>query len=414
MNLALLLKQPQLKKYLSKQLAYYASGWYIFESKKVVAGTPQNSEHDEYTFKTVDSSKAKVVIVAKSHYRQTWLSYPAVSKKELQQILTLQKSNENSAATIFHVVSSSAIDGYEVKKTTFDTLLLNELGEQRLLIPETELFNFQEQQNDFNKNKAWLASLETPVGTLFASCFAEKSTSSYAKGLIANIDAFKLSSGLPSEIIPTYINQQSYATFLFSSLTLQKIDQLYRKVAFNAKSWFKIKDLHFLYWLPLLTATGFYLLSNSYLWLQTYNIESELAEQGSEVSQLLNDKYQQDQQSQLLNLLNTEFSKTSTVHQHWAIVYQLVESGMVIERLSFAQNVISIRGQAPNASKVLTEITKDPYVIDASFKGSVLKSRGQESFTLELVSKKVQNLGSSEAKIDKAQTEVKTKETAIP
>ncbi|WP_057830653.1 hypothetical protein [Colwellia sp. TT2012] len=415
MNLALLLKQPLLKKTLLKQLAYYANGWYVFEDKQATAHKVKNNVTDQYAFKKVDSSKAKVVIVAKTHYRQSWQSYTSISKKELQQILILQKSNENSAATIFQVVSNGAIDGYEVKKTTFDALLLNELGEQRLLIPETDLISLEkEQQDSFTNNQVWLASLETPVGTLFASCFADKSTSSYAKGLIANIEAFKLSSGLPSEITATYINQQSYATFLFSCLTLQKIDQLYRKVAFNAKSWFKIKDLHFLYWLPLLTATAFYLLSNSYLWLQTYNIESELAEQGSEVSQLLNDKYQQDQQSQLLNLLNTEFSKTSTVHQHWAIVYQLVESGMVIERLSFAQNVISIRGQAPNASKVLTEITKDPYVIDASFKGSVLKSRGQESFTLELVSKKVQDLRSSEVKIDKAQAEVKTKETAIP
>ena len=81
----------------------------------------------------------------------------------------------------------------------------------------------------------------------------------------------------------------------------------------------------------MLTACAFYLLTNSYLWLQSYSIESELAEQGSEVSQLLNDKYKQEQQSQLLNLLNTEFSKTTTVHGHWSLVYQLVESGMVLD-----------------------------------------------------------------------------------
>jgi len=384
-NLALLLKQPRLKKTLLKQLAYYANRWYVFEGKPAIDNTAKDSANGEYSFKTIDSSKAKVVIVAKAHYRQSWQSYTSISKKELQQVLTLQKSTENSAATIFQVVTNSAIDGYDVKRTTFDAQLLNELGEQRLLIPETELFGLQEQQNDFNNNQVWLSSLETPAGLLFASFFAGKCTSSYAKGLVSNIDVFKLSSGLPVEITPSYINKQNYASFLFNGLIRQKTDHLYSKVAFNFKTWFKAKDLHLLYWTPLLTAFIFYLLTNSYLWLQSYNIENDLAEQGSEVSQLLDNKFQQDQQSQLLNFLNSEFSKTATVHEHWSLVYQLVEGGMVINKLSFSKNLLSIRGEASNASKVLAEIAGSPYVDSASFKGAVRKSRGQETFILELV-----------------------------
>lgn len=392
MNLALLIKQPFLKKILLKQLAYYANGWYVFEDKQVTKSpvediTAKEINIGQYSFKAIESSKAKVVIVAKTHYRQSWQSYTSVSKKELQQILSLQKSNENSAATIFQVVPNIAIDGFEVKKTTFDKTLLSELGEQRLLIPETELLSLQEDQID--NNQAWLSSLETPAGTLFVSCFADKNASSYAKGLISNIDAFKLSSGLPGEITPIYIDKQSYASFLFNCFTQKKIDQLYRKIALNVKAWFKTKDLHLLYWAPLLTASVFYLFTNSYLWLQSYNIESELKEQGSEVRQLLNNKVKQDQQSQLLNLLNKEFSKTTTVHEHWSLVYQLVESGMVINRLSFAENLISVRGMAPNASKVLTEIAKNPSVKSAGFKGAVRKSKGQDTFILELVPKKV-------------------------
>ena len=302
----------------------------------------------------------------------------------------MQKSNENSASTTFQVVTNSAIDGYEVKKTTFDAQLLKQLGEQRLLIPETEIFSLEkEQQGGFTNNQAWLACLETPAGTLFASCFSEKQTSSYAKGLISNIEAFKLSSGLPGDISPAYINKQNYATFLFSCLSQKKINQLYPKVAFNAKKWFKAQDLHLLYWAPLITATAFYLLTNSYLWVQKYTIENNLADQSSEISQLLDSKYQQDKQSQLLNLLNTEFSKTKTVHEHWSLVYQLVESGMLIKRLSFADNLLSVRGSALNASQVLTDITKNSAVKSAIFQGAVNKSKGKESFTLELLPNKV-------------------------
>ena len=384
MNLALILKQAQLKKILLKQLAYYANGWYVFEDLKTTGNTVKDSVIDGYSFKPMESSEAKVVIVAKAHYHQSWQSYTSVSKKELQQILLLQKSNENLATTIFQVVVNTAIDGYDVKKTTFDTQLLNELGEKRLLIPETELFSLEdEKQGNFN-NKAWLSALETPAGTLFVSCFADKSTSSYAKGLISNIEAFKLSSGLPSEISPTYIDKQHYASFVFNCFTQKNIDQLYRKIAFNAKAWFKAKDLHLLYWVPLLTASAFYLCTNSYLWVQSYNIENELKEQGSEIGQLLDNKYQQDQQRELLNLLNAEFSKTFTVHGHWSLIYQLVESGMIIDRLSFANNLLSVRGKASNATKVLREVAKIPSVKSASFKGAVRKSKGLESFTLEL------------------------------
>jgi len=411
-NLALLLKQPLLKKYLLKQLAYYANGWFVFDAKKTAGIESKQNTIDEYSFNAVETSNAKVIIVAKAHYSQSWQSYTSVSKKELQQILILHKNSENSAATIFQVVNNNAIDGYDVKKITFDAELLKALGNQRLLIPETELFGMQEQQGYFNANLAWLSSLDTPAGTLFASFFADKCVSSYAKGLVTNIETFRLSSGLPLDITPTNINKQSYASFLFNCFAQQKIDRLYRKVAFSPKAWFKASDLHLLYWAPLLTASVFYLLTNSYLWLQSYNIESNLAEMGSEVSELLNNKYQQDQQSQMLNLLNNEFSKTTTVHRHWSLVYQLVESGMVIDRLNFSEGVLSIRGKAENASKVLTEIAKTPNVTSASFKGSVLKSRGKESFTLELVSKKITVLASEVAKIDNTELEVETKEKA--
>ena len=390
MNLALLLKQPLLKKHLFKQLAYYANGWYVFENTQPEQGVTNEKNSEQYTFKEVTSCNAKFVIVAKTHYRQSQQSYTSVSKKELQQILALQKNNENSASSIFQVVTNSAIDGYDVKKITIDADLLKALGKQRLLIPETELFGlYQRDKNIISNEHTWLSSLETPAGTLFASCFAGKSVNAYAKGLIATIEAFTLTAGVPSELSPTYIDKKDYATFIINNLFLQTLPGFFNKVAFNVKSWFKAKELHLLYWVPLLTAIAFYLLSNSYLWLKSNNIENELASQGSEVTQLLHNKVQQDQQRHLLNFLNSEFSKTTTVHKHWSLVYQLVESGMVINRLTFAKNVISIRGKAPNASNVLTNIAKNPQLSSASFKGAVNKSKGKDTFSLELVPKNV-------------------------
>lgn len=396
MNLALLLKQPLLEKYLLKQLAYYANGWYAFGGKLV----------EDKCFKNLNSSKAKLVIIAKMHYRQSWQSYASVSKKELQQIIALQKSNENPTATIFQVIKNIAIDGYEVKKITFERELLDLLGEKRLLIPETELFSEQ------NSQQPWVLSLSTPVGTLLAGCFAEKCTSLYAKGLVSSLDAFKLSSGIPAGIVPLHIDEKNYASFLFKQLVKQKVNRLYQKMAFNAKAWLKAEDLHLLYWAPLLTASAFYLITNSFLWFQNYSIESEMAEQGTEIRQLLENKSMQGQQSQLLQLLNDEFSKTSTVHEHWSLVYTLVENGMHIDRLTFANNLLSIRGKADNASKILAVIAKSTSVANASFKGAVRKSRGQETFTIELIPTKPKSLASKISKVDGDKAKEKNNEKA--
>lgn len=374
MNLALLIKQPVLKKYLLKQLAYFANGWYVFEEQ---TAKPEPLDANKITFKAVNSSTAKLIVVAKAHYQETWQSYSSVSKKELKQIIALQKSNENPVATTFNIVENSTIDGFDVKKISFDEQLINDLGEQRILIPETELF---QQVN----SKPQVLSLMTPVGHLFASFFSDKSTSAYAKGLVANIETFKLSSGIPIEAENIHIDDVNYANFLFSQLIKQKIDVLFKKSAFNARTWFKVKDLHILYWAPLLTASLFYLASNSFLWFKGYSIESSLAAQSDEVKQLLSNKQKQDQQSNLLKLLNAEFSKTATVHHHWSIVYSLVESGMVIDRLTFSGNALEVRGKADKASLVLREISNSPLVASASFARAARKSRGQELFTLAI------------------------------
>ena len=360
MNLALLVKRPAVKRWFIKQLAYYANGWYLF---------------DQNTLRATAKGNARLVIVAKCHYSEHWQSYSSVSKKELQQIIILQKSSENPAAVIFQVFSNKSIDGFDVKKISFDQLLIDILGENKVLIPETELFASKQQT---------LLSLETPVGNLFISSFDNKITSSYEKGLVPNIGTFKLTAGLASDIEEKIVKKEQCGSFLFEQLMQDNLQSLLFKVAFNAKTWFKAKSLHLLYWTPLLTALSFFILSNSFLWLKANAIDNSLAGQNVQISQLLLNKQSQDKRSHLLSLLNEEFSKTSTVHNHWTLIYNLVENGMTITRLSFRDNIISVRGRAEQASSVLANIAKHPNVTSASFQGAVRKSRGLETFTLEL------------------------------
>ena len=51
MNLALLLKQPLLKKALLKQLAYYANGWYAFKEQQSTADKDKHDFTEQYVLK---------------------------------------------------------------------------------------------------------------------------------------------------------------------------------------------------------------------------------------------------------------------------------------------------------------------------------------------------------------------------
>jgi len=374
-NLALIIKASTIKKYLFKQLAYYADGWFKFQEDDI-----KNQDSIKCKLEPVNTCKAKVLVVAKKHYQESWQSYASVSKKELQQIIYLQKDNDHKAATIFQDFKNTSIDGFDVKKITFDNEFMQLVGDKRILIPETELFID-------NKANPIFMTLETPIGEMFTSYFSQKSSSSYAKGLVNNIDTFKMSSGLPFDTEHQQIKAQNYASFLFNQLIKQNLNVLIKKLAINPKAWFPAKDLHLIYWAPLLTACFFYLAANGYLWAKSYYIQGLLDEQSTEVRELITNKHAQDKQSHFLHALNDEFSKTSVVHEHWSIIYDLVESNMEIERINFAKNLLTVRGQADNASKVLTETSKNEYVASAAFKGNVLKSRGKDTFTLEIMPK---------------------------
>lgn len=361
MNLALLIKHPIFKNWFINQLAYYAKGWFTFHNDKLTPG---------------HASQARVVVVAKSHFSERWQSYSSISKKELKQIIDLQKKSEDTGATIFQAIENKSIDGFDVKKITFDKSLLMEIGTKKILIPETELFSHKIES---------LVLLKTPVGELFFSSFGDKVSSSYAKGLVKNIDTFKLTAGIPQEINEIIIEKDQFGRFIFEQLISLNMATLFSKTAFNIQTWFNRNNLHLLYWAPLLTALCFFIISNSFLWIKANNIENRLAEQSSQVGDLLIYKQTQDKRSHLLKLLNEEFSKTGTVHEHWSLIYNLVENGMIISRLSFKDDLISVRGKAQKASNVLANIAKHPNVISASFNGAMRKQRNMENFTLDIV-----------------------------
>lgn len=366
-NFNLINKYPKIKKWLLGRLGYYFNDMYSFSDNQL---------------KKASNKSTCVVIVAKCHYNESWQSFSSINKKDLMKVVQLKQSTELKTERIIQTFSNLNIDGFDVKTTTFEQGLHHKLGIKTILIPETELFNV-------SSGATQVFQVETLAGILFSGGHGIKTMSSYAKGILTDIEMYKLSAGLSQNAQVTVIEQKNFSTFLVSQLLKQRIDYLTKKILFKPKSWVNIEKLHMLYLAPLLTALCFYLLSNGYLFTQSMSIEEKLTQGGEQINILLKQKQKYDQKSAMLNVLSIEFNNERLVHNYWNIIYQLIENGMIITRISYDKNQLSIRGNADKASDVLSDIAKNKQVKSAVFDGSVRKYNGRDDFILKISPKEI-------------------------
>lgn len=341
-------------------IGYFSKKMYIFVDDSLVE---------------TSSNDTRVIIVAKNHYVETWQSFAAINKKELRKLIELKKSSQ--ANQIFQIFDNKSIDGFDVKITTFDETLAESLGDKKILIPETELYtNTALSQHIYQ--------IETLNGTLFCSTQGVKIISSYAKGGLLNLQTYKLSIGLPNETETTNIERENFPYFVINQLLNQQIDVLAKKITAKPSQWFDVKQLHYLYLGPLLTALVFFSISNTYLTIRTDMIEDDLAQGGEQVRSVLTKKQRYDEKVSQLTTLSNEYSDRKLVHYYWSTIYQLVENDMTVTRITYTKGKLIIRGVAEKASDVLSAIATYSQVESASFQGPVRKSRGKDSFILEI------------------------------
>ena len=363
MNFSLLKKYPVLKKRLLNQLGYFSNTMYRFKDGTLVKASAHH---------------AGVVIVAKCHYTESWQPFAAVNKKDLQKIIRLKKNSQGNQ--VFQLFENKNIDGYDVKITTFDDNLIISLGNKTILIPETELYNSQ----DITQH---IYQVETPNGLLFCSGHVMKNISSYAKGVLQSIETYKFSVGLPNNTATRIIPKAEFAHFLIEQLLNQKISSLGSKILAKPKSWIDLKQLHLLYWVPLLTALVFYSISNGYLFIKMVTLESELSQGGEKIGGILSQKKQYEHNVAKLITLSNEFKNRDLVHYYWNIISALIEENMIISRISYAEEKLVVRGTADKASSVLSTLATHAQIESASFQGPVRKSRGKDVFVLEITPK---------------------------
>lgn len=363
MTLYKIIKRLKLEGWLSKQIGYYSEKLYLFVNEELVEAR-----------KSVNIPK--IIIVAKCHYQESKRVFPSVSRKELDKIVNLKKNVAVELGIKYQIYRNEKVDGFDVRTVKLNSKLISVLGEDKIYIPETDLLTISS-----NKN---LIEVETPAGLLFCANQNDVVKSSYAKGIVENIETYKLSVGLPSDSEAKKVDSLTFPKYLLSALYSSSVAKLTRVSMYNVANWFNMKHLHLLYWGPLLTALLVYLGGNGYYFWLNESVENSIKQGELAVTKLLSKKRKLDSNKKILTTYSSEFNNQKLIHSHWNIIEQLLESGMQISRILYKENLLTIRGSAEKASNILSIISDYPMVKSASFQGSVRKSIGKDSFVLNI------------------------------
>ncbi|WP_286233245.1 hypothetical protein [Thalassotalea sediminis] len=363
MNLKFLTKNKKIRQLLSRYVGYIADKCYELKTDG---------------FSTLTNPRF-IMIVARQHYVESVKTYSAISRKELNSLLKIQRQAVASIKPIQLIRENKEQDGFDVKTINFNKSLENQLNKKTLLIPEGELL-----KTNVNKQERKILNLNTPAGNLFWAYSDSKVQSAYQKGMLSDIAAFKASIGVPLNTPHQTVEQEKYANYLLERLELLPMHQYKNIVSINLLEFLNTKLLHSLYVIPVLTATCFLLFANGYYYLKQGNIQKQNQSLSQEARTLISNKQQLDALQNRLVILNEEFSRFSLVTPMWDIFSVAIENGMEISGYFRTSSGIELRGRAEKASRVLNALNNLGSVSQASFVGAVRKSRGDDLFTISL------------------------------
>lgn len=355
-----LLRTPAIKERFFKQCAYLADQCYDLD------GAP-----------LTDSDKVrKCLVVAKTHYDETWQRYSGVSAKELAEMLKLQRQGVRKGQMLHWIKEDKSIDGFSVRQVRFNDTLMDIAAGAWFLLPETLLYPDSDNQES-------LFSLDTPKGRLFFSSGPQGAQSLYQGGMVNTIDAYRHMVGISVDTPVTEVYREQFADFLRQQLGLLTVDKLIKGFSRQLNSQFSLK-MHLLYLCPLLAISGYLAVSVITHWLLLWQLESEQKQLGMQISEVLEQKAKLDTINHQLTVFNQDVASRALIHPDWDVLNTAIELGARLQTMGGDGLTMQLRGQAPSASAVLAAVGKLPQVKSAVFSGAVRKNRGNDDFTLDI------------------------------
>lgn len=328
----------------------------------------------------------RIVIVSRAHYQEFVQHYPVTRLSELKQILSTEYQHSNN---VLHFIGPEQDQRRAVCSIVFAASVMQRFQHSCLLIPETLLL-----WHAARPAKSQAGTAVAP-GVLQVSAYAGyflyyggvTPVSQRINAFCPNYQSFMLNNGVPDVAHCAPLADVDYAGRLVQALR-QAIPVLGRLALFNRPALnatvLPLKTIA----LTVAAMTLAYMVAvSAYYQLALGSQQDKIARLGSDINQLLDTQ----QQLQTVSAAADTLAQQRVDKQYSAHIWQLLiplleqDSSLALQNLATDNGRIVLRGQAGQATAVLTAIRSSALVTDARFDASIRRQRDKDVFVISLV-----------------------------
>ncbi|MFT7195299.1 MAG: hypothetical protein ACI8U1_002958, partial [Rheinheimera aquimaris] len=361
---------------LIKQLTTKPMRWLLQKNISYWHKTAFRFSHSSngYTLKPAESC-GSVVVLARNHYQEFIHLYPVAQLGELKQILR----TEYPQAGVLHYIGPEQDQRRLVCTIVIPPETLQQFSRLTLLIPESLLL--------WHSVKADSAIYQCDsLARYFLYSAAAVPVSQQIGAFCPDVTSFALNNGIPDQAAQKHVDADSYANKLVQALAnsvfvIAKLAVLVRPQVKQIQLPFKAiaitAAVSLLLYIVLVTAYYSVLIDNR---------KNQLAELGSSVNQLLDIQQQlQHTGSDSQRLISLRQDKQYFAHL-WLVIVTLLQqdTSVQLQNITTENGRLVIRGQAGQATSVLTSLQRSEWVLDARFDAPVRRQTTKDAFVISL------------------------------
>lgn len=312
-------------------------------------------------------------IVARCHYQEYVKTYPIAQLKELKQIL----KTEYQQPYVLHYIAPEQNQQRAVCTLVIDPQVIRQIGRSTLIIPETLLM-----WQALPKGEIAYQSQSSEPYFLLSS--ARVPTSQLINRFCADFTSFSLNNGVNDAVKLIQLPAAQYANQLATAFNrslphLPKLSLLAKtqllKMALPVKA-MAITAL------SVLVSYGAAV--TLYYHIAITDRQNKITALGIEVNELLQLQQQLQQTTESAAQLQIlRLDKHATAHI-WQVVITLIQqqAGVSIQNVTLERGRFMLRGEAEQATAVLSALQASSFVIDASFDAPVRRQRDRDAFVI--------------------------------
>jgi hypothetical protein len=328
-----------------------------------------------------EQQRGRVVIVSRAHYQEYVQHYPITQLSELKQVL---KTEYQHNELVLHYIGPVHDQRRTVCSIVMSDDVVQRFNHSCVLIPESLLL-----WQAFKLTKPAATNTVYQVGAFagyFLYCGADTPVSQRINHFCPDFPSFALNNGISDLARCQQLPDAGYADHLMQALgkALPRLAKfaLLRRPGLTATH-LPVKNM-------LITAaaitTCYVVLVSGYYQLMLNKRQAQLTQFGADVNMLL-DTQQQLQQvdSAAQQLASLRADKAASAHL-WQVIIPLLQqdSSLALQNFSNENGRLVLRGQAQQATAVLTTLQSSALVADARFEASVRRQRDKDIFVISL------------------------------